>query len=265
MMNRKMNLRILVSVFIALLFQQAAAISPESDELKIERERTFTGAGLYGFMNGGADQFMEYGVLSLSTRDIIYKGENYTVDIYEMPTVEDAYGIYSIHVFRCLRTDTLDCIDCLSPYQLQAVSGNSYVSIVFPSGSEDAQKGADELLRSYVPKEENETKDVVPEIIVPGPPFSGVVKYLKGPLSVSTASRALTGLLKGRVYKGVWFTEDKDAGTFQALICMPDKEQLESLKKELPADSVLQTGEGYIYMKGKELEDDTQDYGPFGF
>lgn len=60
---------------------------------EIKRERIFTGTGLYGFMNGGADQFLEYGVSKLTTRDIVYKGNEYTVDIYEMPTPEDAFGI----------------------------------------------------------------------------------------------------------------------------------------------------------------------------
>lgn len=41
-----------------------------------------------------------------------------------MPSPEDAFGIYSLHIFKCERTDVLGCIDCLSPYQLQAVVGN---------------------------------------------------------------------------------------------------------------------------------------------
>ena len=57
-------------------------------------------------------------------RDVVYEGQEYTVEIYDMPTPEDAFGIYSLHVFRCQRADTLGCIDCLSPYQLQAVAGN---------------------------------------------------------------------------------------------------------------------------------------------
>ena len=54
-------------------------------------------------MNGGADQFLEYGVSKLVTRDVVYKGNEYTIDIYDMPTPEDAFGIYSLHIFKCSR------------------------------------------------------------------------------------------------------------------------------------------------------------------
>lgn len=94
-----------------------------AQEVEVKRERTFTGSGLYGFMNGGAEQFLEYGVSRLVARDVVYEGQEYTIEIYDMPTPEDAFGIYSLHVFRCQRADTLACIDCLSPYQLQAVAG----------------------------------------------------------------------------------------------------------------------------------------------
>lgn len=82
-------------------------------DVEVKRERIFTGTGLYGFMNGGAEQFLEYGVTRLTARDVVYKGENYSVEIYEMPSAEDAFGIYSLHIFKCQRADMLGCIDCL--------------------------------------------------------------------------------------------------------------------------------------------------------
>ena len=60
------------------------------DGVQVKRERVFTGSGLYGFMNGGAEQFLEYGVSRLTARDVVYKGEDYTLEIYEMPSPEDA-------------------------------------------------------------------------------------------------------------------------------------------------------------------------------
>ena len=32
----------------------------EAQEMTVKRERVFTGTGLYGYMNGGAEQFLEY-------------------------------------------------------------------------------------------------------------------------------------------------------------------------------------------------------------
>ncbi len=253
-MRRNVFLFALLALFPVFLCAQ---------DVTVKRERTFTGAGLYGFMNGGADQFMEYGVTSLVARDVVFKGENYSIEIYDMPTSADAYGIYSIHVFKCQRADTAGCIDCLSPYQLQAVAGNTYVSVVFPSGTAAAQQAADELLRMYVPMEKDQA--VVPRLIRDHTPYSGVVKYLRGPLSVSAASRALSVILKERVYTGVWFTEDKKERVFHALVYMADKEQLRALKAQLPADQILKTGEDYVYFVGQELDELEEDHGPFGF
>ena len=97
--------------WLGLLMFIPAFLAAQEDEVK--REREFTGSGLYGFMNGGAEQFLEYGVSKLVARDVVYEGQEYTVEIYDMPTPEDAFGIYSLHVFRCQRADTLGCIDCL--------------------------------------------------------------------------------------------------------------------------------------------------------
>ena len=50
----------------------------EAQEMTVKRERVFTGTGLYGYMNGGAEQFLEYGVTKLTARDLEYNGEEYT-------------------------------------------------------------------------------------------------------------------------------------------------------------------------------------------
>lgn len=135
-------------------------------------------------------------------RDVIYQGEEYTVEIYEMPSSEDAFGIYSLHIFKCQRADTLGCIDCLSPYQLQAVVGDRYVSVVFPSGSPAGQQGADELLRRYLPANEADTPRV-PELLDLSSPYSGHVKYLRGPIGISGVSTSLSKLLQDCPVKAV--------------------------------------------------------------
>ncbi|MDH6358058.1 DUF6599 family protein [Parabacteroides sp. PF5-9] len=254
--------KIFVFCFLFTLFSSQFSIV--YCQLSITRERTFTGAGLYGFMNGGADQFLEYGVTSLVTRDVVFNEEPFTIDIYEMPTAEDAYGIYSIHVFRCQRADTLECINCLSPFQYQAVIDNKYVSVVFPSGSSRGRVLADELITHYLPtgKEHN---PVFPEMLDLQTPYSGVLKYLRGSLSVSTASRSLTSLLKEYSYTGVWFYADKGSDDYYALIYFKDKEQIIRFKTEFTELEILKEGNDFLYFKGMELMDDTPDFGPFGF
>lgn len=232
---------------IYLLFGLFVLISQLSNvhcQISTTRERVFTGAGLYGFMNGGADQFLEYGVYLLTSRDVVYKDESFTIDIYELPTPEDAFGIYSMLVFRCQRADTLGCIDCLSPYQLQAVAGNKYISVVFPSGSASAQRLADELIRNYLPDMDNAPQPSFPQKLVKEPPYSGVLKYVRGPISATNVSRDLGKILENKSYKGAWYRKEKGSNLFQVYIL---------------------TEEDSIYLEGEEQEDDTPDTGPFGF
>ncbi|MDF9828895.1 DUF6599 family protein [Parabacteroides sp. PF5-6] len=251
-------------ICILFLVLACAQLSIVNCQLSITRERVFTGAGLYGFMNGGADLYLEYEVYRLTNRDIEYKGEKYTVDIYELPTPEDAYGIYSMNVFRCERADTLDCIDCLSPYQLQAVDGNKFISVVFPSGSNAAKQLADEVLRQYQPMK-GETKPAIPKALIDKPPYSAVVKYLRGPLSVSAASKSLSDLLQEIPYKGVWFKAEKGGDTYDAYILFAGTAEKDKLKEKIPAADMVNEGETFLYIRGTEKEEETPDYGPFGF
>lgn len=242
-----------------------------AQEAEVKRERTFTGAGLYGYMNGGAEQFLEYGVSRLVVRDIVYKGEEYTIEVYDMPSAEDAFGIYSLHVFRCGRADTLGCIDCLSPYQLQAVAGSRYVSVVFPSGSAKAQAEVDEVIRLYVSPESGEGPKI-PDKLSANFPYSGRLKYLRGPIAVSGVSTSLASLLQNTAYRGVWFMKEKADPRFRTWIeweSPSDKEQVKARLSEgaiFDSPDILSEGEDFLYFSAQEKEEEEEEgSGGFGF
>lgn len=242
-----------------------------AQEVEVKRERTFTGSGLYGYMNGGAEQFLEYGVSRLVTRDMVYKGEEFTIDVYDMPSAEEAFGIYSLHVFRCERTDTSGCLDCLSRYQWQAAVGNRYVSVVFPSGSAKARSVADELVRLYVPLE-GQMQPRIPADLQADVPYSLRLKYLKGPISVSGISSCLAALLKEIPYEGVWFVSDRKGSegyrAWVELKASADKEVLKELlstEERIDESGILGEGEKHLYFFAKEKEQAEEDPDGFGF
>lgn len=222
-----------------------------AQEVEVRRTRTFTASGLYGFMNGGADQFLEYGVRKLLVEEITYQGEEYSVEVYEMPSPEDAFGIYSLHTFRCLRRDTLGCIDCLSPYQLQAVSGNHYVSVVFPSGSLSAKEKVDEVIRKYVPMN-METNPFLPDLLEIDLPVSGRLKYLRGPLSATSVSLSFSKVVEDISYKGIWFLSEPSSKAYRALIIVNENEDIETIKKRLSSTHILGVGTGFVYLSGMD-------------
>ena len=255
------SMRIKILLFAFIFNSQLSIVNCPAQT--VQRERTFEAAGLYGFMNGGADQFFEYDVQKLTVADIVFNDENYTIEIYEMATPEDAFGIYSLHTFKCLRADTLDGINCLSSYQLQAVLGNIYASVVFPSGSQAAMANADEVLRIYAPHESPQKPEipVLPELKAP---VSGNLKYLRGPLSVSKASFSFAEIVKDIPYKGIWFFARKPSRDYHALIYVNDAAAIDKIKERIPASDILKIGGGYINISGKEAEP-KEDFGTFGF
>lgn len=115
------------------------------------KDKTYAGTALYGYMNGGSDEYYEYGFQCLRVVTLTEGEFEYTVEMFRMDTPENAYGIYSQHTFKPLRTDALPQADhdCLSKYQLQAVKGCDYISIIFENGPE-ASPGAEMILSQYL-------------------------------------------------------------------------------------------------------------------
>jgi hypothetical protein len=250
------------SRYIIYFLLLVAACHAQQAELK--RERVFTGPGLYGFMNGGADQFLEYGVRKLTAREIVFEEEEYSIEIYEMPSPEEAFGIYSLHTFRCRRADASGCIDCLSPYQLQAVAGNTYVSVVFPSGSDHAAANADKVLRMYA-SPDTDGLPAFPAVLKTAPPYSGRLKYFRGPLSVSTADASFSRLMEDISYKGIWYEPEGRPKSYRALIWPANAEEAGKLKQKIPSAGILEETADYIYITGSGKEESGKDPGPFGF
>jgi len=260
-MRRTIKTRLLFSLYLIFIPIILFGQNPE-----VKRERTFTGDGLYGFMDGGAEQYLEYGVSKLVTRDVVFKGEEYTIDIYDLPTPEDAFGIYSLHIFKCADKDMQGCIDCLSTYQMQTVEGNRYISVVFPSGTETARNNATELLRYYV-KADPKHMPAFPAVLKLATPYSLKVKYLRGPIALSEASITLSKQLNGIKYSRIWFIPEKVTNSFKALIYVADKKDVAKLKATTKGSDIIEESRDYIYIKGIEAADDSQesDHGSFGF
>ena len=260
----KLFVRIIFLCTLLSLSSSASLSAGNKDGIEVKRERVFTGKGLYGFMNGGADLYLEYGVEKLTTRELVYQGEEYTLDIYEMPTPEDAFGIYSIHVFKCIQADLNDEINCLSTYQLQTVVGNCYVSLVFISGSEKAKTNANKLLLQYTSDIEGE-KIVFPEQIPVSGTYSGVLKFLRGPISLSSAQFSLSTLLQGVSFKGVWLSPTEKEEENQALILFENTETMISFREKIAPSDIINSAEAWLFIKRKEPKKPANNSSPFGF
>jgi hypothetical protein len=107
--------------------------------------RTFTDASLYGYINGGAELYLEYGFDSLIVTEMVCDGRDLKIEVYRMNDPEAAFGIFSVSRFRCNAGTKLTEHMCRSAYQLQFAKGPYYVSIINDTGSETDQGKSGEI------------------------------------------------------------------------------------------------------------------------
>jgi len=112
----------------------------ELDGGETTRFNVFDGNSLWGYINGGADIYLEYGFKQVLVQEISHKNSNYKIEIYRMIDMESAYGIFSVSTFRCL-DDNPQNIDhyCETNYQIQFALADSYVSITNESGNDEGR------------------------------------------------------------------------------------------------------------------------------
>lgn len=101
----------------------------------VSSPRVFTGSSLFGYMNGGAELYLEYGFSLASITEITFMGGKYKTEIFRMNGPEEAFGIFSVSKFRCLDMPPYSAYTCRTRYQLQICKGPYYISIINTSGT----------------------------------------------------------------------------------------------------------------------------------
>jgi hypothetical protein len=97
--------------------------------------RNFTGESLFGYMNGGAELYREYGISFAVITELDIKSNHYKCEVFKMTGPEEAFGIYSVSKYRCLSSPPVSPFTCHTRYQLQICKGPYYISIINKSGT----------------------------------------------------------------------------------------------------------------------------------
>lgn len=238
-------------LFVALIINSFTSVlaAQNRQDIEIVRDRNFVGNALYGFMNGGSELYLEYGFKSLRVVNLHYKDLEYSVEIYTMLSPEQAFGIYSIHTFRCDSADNEKLYSCFSAYQFQAVVGCHYVSIVPLKKKEDNYKDVMTLFDYFTSDMEDTPVDIPRELGVLQRPISGKLSLLAGELAVSNTNPSLKPLLKGVVDYRIWCYNE--SGSKRAMIVVKDRSSVEQLKNNLTKNVVLRdAGDFYLIIEG---------------
>ena len=119
-------------------------------ELKILRETFYDGNSLWGYIDGGADLYLEYGFKKLLNQEVELNGAHYKVDIYNMSDAESAFGIFSNLAFKCERCDSVYQQSCITKYQYQAAVGAYYISIINDKGTGNSGRDSELLMKNII-------------------------------------------------------------------------------------------------------------------
>jgi len=204
-----------------------SGLSPE-DGVELSRERVFEGSGLYGFMNGGSELFLEYGFLQLLEQRFTYQGISFIAEYYLMDSPQNAYGIYSIHTFRCRRADERFPIECLTPGLLQLYHGHLYISLKCMDRTVDSQPMLDALAELIVNKNPITESDNALSLSPFPPPHSGVVYYVCGDLGLSQAYISLAQRFASYTHYAMWLrinpeTQEADFRLVPSSVANPER------------------------------------------
>ncbi len=155
--------------------------------------RTYDGSGLWGYIDGGADLYLEYGFDRVYLQELMVNEHRFKIETFCMSDRLAAFGIFSVNRFRCLFNDTLTMFHCISTYQILAALDRYYLIISDQEGTPIATQIGISMLKVISGMIPNEAFQV-PE------PFTGQdakdqLKYMRGKLGLMNGFPSLSDLL----------------------------------------------------------------------
>lgn len=212
----------IIFLFAGLLLCSYQASSQEIPELTeseipaftINRNESFDGKSLWGYMNGGADIYLEYGFDILRVEEFSGEGENIKLELFKMDDPVSAFGIYSIKTFKCRESDVLISPDCLNNYQYQLLYGDYYIQFINESGSGKAREIMMEMADALLKKLEQRELMLPIKFLIDSMNFVlKDIKMVKGVFGIQNKAGDLAPYLKDNDGFKVFFVKTEENGT----------------------------------------------------
>lgn len=166
--------------------------------LELMSADSFSGSNLFGYINGGADLYLEYGFQKVVVSEYTSGEENLKLEVWVMDDDAAAFGIYALSTFRCITRNSLSSFSCESKYQSAAAYGNMYISAVGRSGSEKGHELCNEMVRLIIKR--NPKKELTLPEIFKDERFASqgsTIRYYKGPLGIQNGIPEWSELFNG--------------------------------------------------------------------
>lgn len=209
---------------LSLLAQESEGLRLTSNELPGVTEKrwsTYNQDQLWGYINGGADIYLEYGFDEVTAQDITWQGETFKVDAYRMRSPLAAFGIFSISRYSCNETGVISAWDCIGKQQVQAVLGNLYLSVITYSGSEAGVELAKQIAHKIAEKNRYNPFSI-PKILTDSEinPNLNKIKFIAGQLAVQNAFPSFESVFESLNDYKLWVVPFDIDGVEQTLLLM---------------------------------------------
>ncbi len=183
----------LTILFLLFAFHTACAngpllISKDLPDWNISKPDFYSAKQLYGYINGGAELYLEYGFRQVTAQSATKGSNELQVDVYEMVSAEAAFGMYSILRGRCSSTLKGAEWSCVTAEQI-LVARDKYLISVVPYDRSAATREAAKRAAAALVKRIGKKDFRIPELFRSGPfkPGRSELRFFHGPLALQSA------------------------------------------------------------------------------
>lgn len=196
-------MRILACALFVILFVQTAGAGPllisrDLPGWEISKPDFYSAKQLYGYIDGGAELYLEYGFRQVAAQRCTKGAHELQVDIYEMVSPEAAFGIFSILRGSCDEQLKDAQWSCLRPEQVLFARDRYLVSVVPYDRAGETRTAAKDAAMALLKR--IGAADFRPsELFRSGPlsPGKSALQYLHGPLALQNALPDWSDRLEG--------------------------------------------------------------------
>lgn len=185
---RLFSLVMLLTVGTSTLVSAAPPLRLKSGDVRgwtIGTPDTYAARELYGYINGGAEIYLEYGFTRVVAQRCTRDKHEFQVDIYEMKSPRAAFGMFSTLRGRCAPGLPGVRWHCVAPEQILFAKGKYLVSIVPYDRAAETRSAATTAAKALLARiREADYRVPAPFSAAPFSTANKTLRFIQGPLAV---------------------------------------------------------------------------------
>jgi hypothetical protein len=185
--------------------------------LSVTRTGHYDGNALFGYMDGGAELYREYGFIDLTVQEMELGGQQFLLELFRMRDSLASFGIFSVFRGQCVPGDSITQYWCFSPGQVVCAEGRYFFRVQRLTGGPDGKSLAVLLGKKILSLLPDSSLMAVPWVTGKSSPrgWQRDAVVVCGPLGLQNGFPDWLDPLEGGEYRSItilpWIIEDKPA------------------------------------------------------